>query len=154
MGDLLAEKAIADRQVPGAGLKDGNDLDAREGMALGASLRDGLSNVGVAAVMPSIPRRRRHPLFARAGMGCFCRSSCASTCRNDSRSSPASRKLLAGPLGLTLDEAAERAVIPVENLRRDIGIPSGARPGGHEEQLRPFAEKASLKRILRVNRER
>src|SRR5262249_19788091 len=50
-------------------------------------------------------------------------------------------------------EAAERAVIAVERLRRDIGIPQRLRDlGVRENQLRPFAEKAfGIKRILRVN---
>src|SRR5207244_10190607 len=52
MGDMLAEKAII---LIGANLRravaDGNDLDAREAMALGATLAGlAFSNVGVALV--------------------------------------------------------------------------------------------------------
>src|SRR5947199_2114048 len=55
--------------------------------------------------------------------------------------------------GLSEQAAAERAVIAVEKLRRDIGIPSRLRDlGVKTEQLGAFAEKAfQVKRILRVN---
>jgi alcohol dehydrogenase class IV len=55
--------------------------------------------------------------------------------------------------GLDEGQAAERAVIAVEKLRGDIGIPGRLRElGVRQEQLRSFAEKAfAVKRILRVN---
>src|SRR5262249_62020797 len=55
--------------------------------------------------------------------------------------------------GLDEAQAAERAVVAVEKLRADIGIPGRLRElGVKEEQLRPFAEKAcGIRRILRVN---
>ena len=55
--------------------------------------------------------------------------------------------------GLSDEQAAERAVVAVEKLRADIGIPTRLRDlGVKENQLRPFAEKAfGIKRILRVN---
>jgi alcohol dehydrogenase class IV len=50
-------------------------------------------------------------------------------------------------------DAAEAAIVAVEQLRKDIGIPLRLRDiGVTESQLRPFAEKAfAIKRILRVN---
>ena len=55
--------------------------------------------------------------------------------------------------GLDDEQAAERAITAVEQLRADIGIPQRLRDlGVREAQLRPFAEKAfAIKRILRVN---
>jgi alcohol dehydrogenase class IV len=49
--------------------------------------------------------------------------------------------------------AAEAAIKAVEDLRRDIGIPTRLRDiGVKEEMLVPFAEKAfSFKRLMRVN---
>ncbi|MDP6719967.1 MAG: iron-containing alcohol dehydrogenase, partial [Pirellulaceae bacterium] len=51
------------------------------------------------------------------------------------------------------DSAAEKAILAVENLRRDIGIPERIRDiGGTEDQLAAFAEKAfTLKRLQWVN---
>jgi alcohol dehydrogenase class IV len=55
--------------------------------------------------------------------------------------------------GLKPEEAAERAIAAVEQLRNDIGVPRRLRDlGVRTEQLPLFAEKAfSIKRILRVN---
>jgi alcohol dehydrogenase class IV len=49
--------------------------------------------------------------------------------------------------------AAEAAIKAVEDLRKDIGIPTRLRDiGVKEEMLAPFAEKAfSFKRLMRVN---
>lgn len=157
MGDLLAEKAI---HLIGKFLRravaDGKDLDAREGMALGATLAGmAFSNVGVAAVhaleypvggavhcshglgngllLPYVMRFNllaRRPHFARIA------------------------ELLGEDVsGLSEESAAERAITAVERLRDAIGIPKRLRDiGVKEEQLRPFAEKAAgIKRILRVN---
>jgi alcohol dehydrogenase class IV len=55
--------------------------------------------------------------------------------------------------GLSEEQAAERAVVAVDKLRDDIGVPRRLRDLGVQEgQLRGFAEKAhGIKRILRVN---
>jgi alcohol dehydrogenase class IV len=157
MGDLLAEKAIAlvGRHLARA-VANGGDLEAREGMALGASLAGmAFSNVGVAAVhaleypvggavhcshgagngllLPAVMRFNlpaRLPQFARTA------------------------ELLGEDVtGLSERQAAERAVTAVERLRDTIGVPRRLRDlGVKEEQLRPFAEKAfGIRRILRVN---
>jgi alcohol dehydrogenase class IV len=157
MGDLLAEQAIAliGRHLRRA-VANGGDLEAREGMALGASLAGmAFSNVGVAAVhaleypvggavhcshgagngllLPAVMRFNlpaRLPQFARIA------------------------QLLGEEVaGLTEQQAAARAVSAVERLRDAIGIPRRLRDlGVNEEQLKPFAEKAfGIRRILRVN---
>jgi alcohol dehydrogenase class IV len=50
-------------------------------------------------------------------------------------------------------EAAQRAIAAVEQLRRDIGIPTRIRDlGGREEQLPEFAAKAfAVKRLMTMN---
>jgi alcohol dehydrogenase class IV len=55
--------------------------------------------------------------------------------------------------GLDEQAGAERAILAVEKLRHDIGIPKRLRDlGVTETQLRPFAERAfGIQRILRVN---
>jgi alcohol dehydrogenase class IV len=55
--------------------------------------------------------------------------------------------------GRTVGEAAEEAILAVEDLRRSIGIPHRLRElAVAQEQLPAFAEKAlGIKRILRVN---
>src|SRR5205823_13697404 len=61
---------------------------------------------------------------------------------------------LAGPGGLkSLDGGADPAIRQVEQLRRDIGIPTRLRDLGVTEDMLPgFAAKAfSIKRLMRVN---
>jgi alcohol dehydrogenase class IV len=135
---------------------DGKDLDAREGMSLGALLAGmAFSNVGVAAV---------HALEYPVGAAVHC-----SHGRGNGLllpyvmrfNLPVRRREFAriaallgeDTAGLGEQEAAERAVAAVERLRADVGIPGRLRElGVREEQLRPFAEKAfGIRRILRVN---
>jgi alcohol dehydrogenase class IV len=157
IGELLAEKAIA---VIGRYLRravaDGNDLEAREGMALGALLAGlAFSNVGVAAV---------HALEYPLGGATHCSHGAGNGLLLPAVmrfNLPARRAALAGIArllgeevsGLDEETAAERAIAAVEQLRRDIGIPLRLRDlGVTEDQLRPLAEKAyGIKRILRVN---
>jgi len=157
LGAMFAEKAIA---LIGKYLRravaHGADLDAREGMALAATLAGlAFSNVGVAAVhaleypiggvthcshgagngllLPFVMRYNlpvRRPHFAAIA-----------------------RLLGADVEGKSEADAAEAAVAAVEQLRRDIGIPLRLRDiGVTASQLRPLAEKAfTIQRILRVN---
>jgi alcohol dehydrogenase len=157
MGDMLAEKAIVQvgRYLRRA-VADGNDLEAREGMALGATLAGmAFSNVGVAAV---------HALEYPVGGAVHCSHGAGNGLLlpavmrfNLSARVPqfaAIAKLLGEDvLGLTEHQAAERAVTAAERLRDAIGIPRRLRDlGVTEGQLRPFAEKAfGIRRILRVN---
>ena len=157
LGDLFAEKAIA---LIGQHLRqavaNGNDLEARDGMALGATLAGmAFSNVGVALV---------HALEYPVGGATHCSHGGGNglllpfvmrfnlVARRREMASIA-RLLGEDTTGLNEQQAAERAVSAVERLRDDIGIPGRLRElGVKENQLRPFAEKAfGIKRILRVN---
>jgi alcohol dehydrogenase class IV len=157
MGDCLAEKAIA---LIGANLRravhHGDDLDAREGMALGATLAGmAFSNVGVALV---------HALEYPVGVATHCSHGAGNglllpyvmrfNLPVRRKEFAAIARLLGEDIhGLDEQQAAERAVEAVERLRSDIGIPQRLRDlGAQQTQLRPFAEKAfGIKRILRVN---
>lgn len=156
-GDMTAEKAIT---LIGRFLRravaDGSDLEAREGMALAALLAGlAFSNVGVAAV---------HALEYPVGGAVHCSHGAGNGLLLPyvmQFNMPARIKEFAGiarmlgedTAGLSDQAAAERAISAVQRLRNDIGIPRRLRDiGVKEEQLRPFAEKASgIQRILRVN---
>jgi alcohol dehydrogenase class IV len=156
-GDLFAEKAIA---LIGANLrravKEGRDLEGREAMALGATLAGmAFSNVGVAVV---------HALEYPVGGATHCSHGAGNGLllpyvmrfnlpARAARFSAIARLLGEEVTGLSEQAAAERAIVAVERLRADIGIPLRLRDlGVTPEQLRPFAEKAAtIKRILRVN---
>lgn len=157
LGDLMAERAI---ELIGANLRQavahGDDLTAREGMALGATLAGlAFSNVGVAVVHALeyplggathcshgagngllLPFVMRFNLPARLG-----------------RFARIAALLGENVSGLSEQAAAERAVAAVERLKADIGIPLRLRDlGVSPEQIPVFAEKAfAVKRILRVN---
>jgi alcohol dehydrogenase class IV len=156
-GDMFAEKAIA---LIGKHLRravaHGADLDAREGMALAATLAGlAFSNVGVAAV---------HALEYPVGGATHCSHGAGNGLllpfvmrynlpARRHRFAVIARLLGADVEGKSEAEAAEAAVAAVEQLRRDLGIPLRLRDiGVKESQLRGFAEKAfALQRILRVN---
>jgi alcohol dehydrogenase class IV len=156
-GDTFAEKAI---ELVGKYLRravsDGSDLEAREGMALAATMAGlSFSNVGVAAV---------HALEYPVGGATHCAHGAGNglLLPHVMRFNlPARRRELAAIARLLGEDtagrdegaAAERAIAAVERLRDDIGIPRRLRDlGVREAQLRPFAEKAfGIRRILRVN---
>lgn len=157
MGDIMAEKAIA---LIGANLRravsHGDDLEAREGMALGATLAGlAFSNVGVALV---------HALEYPVGGAVHCSHGAGNGLllpyvmrfnlpARIKEFAAIARLLGEDTAGLDEKTAAERAISAVEKLRADIGIPARLRDiGVKETHLRPFAEKAyGIKRILRVN---
>ncbi len=156
-GDMLAEKAIT---LIGKWLRrtvaHGSDLEAREGMALAATLAGlAFSNVGVAAV---------HALEYPVGAATHCSHGAGNglllpfVMRYNLPNCRPQLAAIAGLLGVDANgqseiEAAEAAIDAVAQLRQDIGIPTRLRDlGVSESQLRPFAEKAfGIKRILRVN---
>jgi alcohol dehydrogenase class IV len=155
--DITAEKAIRlVGQFLRRAVKDGNDLEARDGMALAATLGGlAFSNSGVALV-----HAMEYPVGAAvhvshgAGNGLLL----PFVMRFNLPARKAAFAIVAQWLGEKtdgLDEtaAAELAVQAVEKLKSDIGIPSRLRDlGVKEEQLRPFAEKAfTIKRLMRVN---
>ncbi len=150
LGDILAEKAIRlIGQYLRRAVRDGNDLEAREGMALGATLAGmAFSNVGVAVV---------HALEYPVGGAVHCSHGAGNglllpfVMRFNLPARRPEFARIARLLGENEDAAA--AITAVERLRADIGIPPRLRDiGVRQEQLRPFAEKAfGIKRILRVN---
>jgi len=157
MGDILAEKAIS---LIGKHLRrtvsHGDDLDAREGMALAATLAGmAFSNVGVALV---------HAMEYPVGGAVHCSHGAGNGLllpfvmrynlpARVKEFAHIARLLGEDVNGLSQAQAAERAITAVERLRNDIGIPQrlrdiGVQPG----QLRGFAERAhGIRRILRVN---
>jgi alcohol dehydrogenase class IV len=157
LGDCFAEKAIS---LVGAFLRravaDGSDLEAREGMALAATLAGlAFSNVGVAVVHAlEYPVGGATHCSHGAGNGLLLPFVMRFNLPARRREFAAIARMLGEDVGgLDESQAAERAVTAVERLRADIGIPLRLRDVGvREEQLRPFAEKAfGIKRILRVN---
>jgi alcohol dehydrogenase class IV len=157
LGDVLAERAIT---LIGANLRRavarGDDLDAREGMALGATLAGmAFSNVGVAVVHAlEYPVGGATHCSHGAGNGLLLPFVMRFNLPARRREFAAVARLLGEDVtGLDEAQAADRAVAAVERLRADIGIPQRLRDiGVREEQLRPFAEKAfGIQRILRVN---
>lgn len=156
-GDMTAEKAITliGRFLLRA-VADGNDLEAREGMALAALLAGlAFSNVGVAVV---------HALEYPVGGAVHCSHGAGNGLllpyvmrfnlpARVKEFAAISRMLGEDTAGVSDQAAAEKAISAVERLRNNIGIPRRLRDiSVKEEQLRPFAEKASgIQRILRVN---
>jgi alcohol dehydrogenase len=157
LGECLAEKAIA---LIAANLRravqHGEDVTAREGMSLGATLAGlAFSNIGVALV---------HALEYPLGGATHCSHGAGNGLLLPfvmRFNLPARRKEFAtiarllgeSVTGLDEQQAAEQAMSAVERLRADIGIPLRLRElGVQRPQLQAFAEKAfSIKRILRVN---
>jgi alcohol dehydrogenase class IV len=157
LGDCLAEKAIA---LIGANLRRavarGDDLEARDGMALGATLAGlAFSNVGVAVVHAlEYPVGGATHCSHGAGNGLLLPFVMRFNLPARTREFATIARLLGEDVtGFDEREAAERAVTAVEKLRGDIGIPLRLRDlGVTAAQLKAFAEKASgIKRILRVN---
>jgi alcohol dehydrogenase class IV len=150
LGDMCAEKAIRlIGQFLRRAVRDGNDLEAREGMALAATLAGlAFSNVGVALV---------HAMEYPIGGAVHCSHGCGNglllpyVMRFNLPARPREFADVARFLGE--EPNAERAIDAVERLRGDIDIPSRLRDiGVREEQLASFAEKAAgIRRILRVN---
>jgi len=157
LGDMLAERAIQliARHLPTA-VRDGENLEAREGMHLGALLAGlAFSNVGVAVV---------HALEYPIGGAVHCSHGCGNGLLLPyvlEFNKPARIETLArvaelmgvDTAGKTLEAAADAAIDAVRALKQAIGIPERLRDlGAREDQLRGFAETAfGIQRILRVN---
>jgi alcohol dehydrogenase class IV len=157
MGDVLAERAIElVGQFLRRAVRDGGDLEARDGMALAATLAGmAFSNVGVALV---------HALEYPIGGATHCSHGAGNGLLlpyvmryNKSARAPEMARIghmLGEPVSdMSDDEAANAAIAAIERLRRDIGIPERlGELGVRAEQLPALAEKAfTVKRILRVN---
>lgn len=157
MGDLTAERAI---ELCGKFLRravrEPNDLEAREGMALAATLGGmAFSNVGVAVV---------HALEYPIGGATHCSHGAGNGLllpyvmqfNKPSRIPQMARiaRLLGeDTTGMSDDAAADLAIEAVARLRDDIGVPNKlSKLGLTRNQLPALAEKAfAVKRILRVN---
>jgi alcohol dehydrogenase class IV len=155
--DMCAEKAITlIGKFLRRAVRDGNDLEARDGMALAATLGGlAFSNAGVALV---------HAMEYPVGAAVHCSHGAGNglllpyVMRYNMPARQEEYGYIAELLGDdTTGEyeagAADMAIKAVEDLRRDIGIPTRLRDiGVKEEMLAPFAEKAfSFKRLMRVN---
>jgi alcohol dehydrogenase class IV len=155
--DMCAEKAItlAGRYLRRA-VKDGTDLEARDGMALAATLGGlAFSNAGVALV-----HAMEYPVGAAvhvshgAGNGLLLPYVMRYNLPSRAEAFGHVAELLGDDTtGEHEAGAADAAIKAVEDLRADIGIPSRLRDiGVKEDMLKTFAEKAfSFQRLMRVN---
>lgn len=157
MGDLVAEKAIA---LCGKFLlravRNGQDRDARDGMALAATLAGlAFSNVGVALV---------HALEYPVGALVHCSHGAGNGLLlpyvmrfnlpgREERMARVGELLGADVAGLSPAAAAEKAISAVEALRDAIDVPGRLRDiGVPRDRLAELAGRAHLvKRLLRVN---
>jgi len=152
MGDVCAEEAIrlCGRFLRRA-VKDGQDLEARDGMALAATLAGlAFSNVGVALV---------HALEYPVGgaTGCSHGEGNGLLLPFVMQFNLPGREREFARIAELLGAKPEpnEAIAAVEQLKRDIGVAERLRNlknPPRQDQLRDFAEKAvAIKRILRVN---
>jgi len=155
--DALAEKAIAliGRHLATA-VRDGQNLAAREGMALAATLAGlAFSNAGVALV---------HALEYPIGGAVHCSHGAGNglllpyVMRYNLPERTAALARIARLLGretagMSEAQAAEEAIAAVERLREQIGIPGRlSQIGVQREQLAGFAAKAfAIKRLMHTN---
>ncbi|MEQ8786007.1 MAG: iron-containing alcohol dehydrogenase [Pirellulaceae bacterium] len=157
LGDCLAEKAIrliGEHLV--TAVREPSNLDAREGMSLAATIAGmAFSNCGVAVV---------HALEYPMGGVLHCSHGAGNGLllpyvmrynlpERTAELAHVAEWLGEDTVGLSQDDAAERAIAAVERLRHDIGIPTRIRElGGSEEQLPQFAEKAfAISRLMEMN---
>ncbi len=157
LGDCLAEQAI---QLVGEHLvtavKQPDNVAAREGMSLAATIAGmAFSNAGVALV---------HALEYPLGGALHCSHGAGNglllpyVMRFNLPERKAAFAKIASLLGeetenLNQAAAAEQAIVAVEKLRQQIGIPNHIRDiGGSEDQIPTFAAKAfELRRLQWVN---
>lgn len=157
LGDVLAEKAIrliAEHLVPA--VRQPDNLAAREGMSLAATLAGmAFSNCAVAVVHAlEYPLGGALHVSHGAGNGLLL----PYVMRFNMPARQATFARIAQWLGedtAGLDDAAaaERAIVTVERLREQVGIPQRIRElGGTPEQLPGFAAKAAaIKRLMLLN---
>ncbi|MDP6444286.1 MAG: iron-containing alcohol dehydrogenase [Pirellulaceae bacterium] len=155
LGDTLAEQAI---ELVGRFLKrsvdDGGDVEARNGMALAATLAGlAFSNCGVALV---------HALEYPLGGALHCSHGGGNglllpfVMQFNLPACQAKLARVAELLGCPAApqaEAAQQAIDVVERLKQEIGVPLRINElGGSREQLPEFARKAfAIKRLMDVN---
>ena len=155
--DMCAEKAIVlTGQFLRRAVRDANDLEARDGMALAGTLGGlAFSNAGVALV---------HAMEYPVGAAVHCSHGEGNGLllpfvmrynlpQRAAAFGEIARFLGADTAGQSDSQAAETAIRAVEQLKKDVGIPTRLRDiRVTEDQLKSFAEKAfSAKRLMRVN---
>lgn len=157
MADAMAEKAITliGKYLRRA-VKDGNDLEARDGMALAATMAGlAFANAGVALVHAmEYPVGGAVHVSHGAGNGLLLPF--VMDFNKPKRVKEFARvAVLLGASGAEQenDPSTEKAIRAVEQLRRDIGVPTRLRDIGVKEDMLPgFAAKAfAIKRLMRVN---
>lgn len=160
LADCMAEKAISlVGQHLATAVREPGNLAAREGMAL-AALLGGLafSNSAVAAV---------HALEYPLGGALHCSHGAGNGLLlpyvmrfNLPERTPEFARIATllgeSTAGLTEAAAAERAIVAVERLRKEIGIPERIRDiGGRRDQLPGFAAKShAIQRLMLLNARR
>ena len=158
MADVMASEAITlVGKFLRRAVKDGNDLEARDGMALAATLGGlAFSNAGVALVHAmEYPVGGAVHVSHGAGNGLLLpfvmRYNRTGGTDNAGGTSRVAR-CEATPLRAKNAEAI-RAIGMVAKVREDIGIPTRLRDIGVKEEMLPgFAAKAfAIKRLMRVN---
>ncbi len=157
LADLMAREAIT---LVGKFLrrtvKDGNDLEARDGMARAATLGGlAFSNSGVALVHAmEYPVGGAVHVSHGAGNGLLLPFVMAfNRPRRIAEFAEVASLLGEDVRGLPDEAAADRAIEAVTTLRQDIGIPTSLRSIKVTEGMLPgFAAKAfAIKRLMRVN---
>ncbi|HTN76822.1 MAG TPA: iron-containing alcohol dehydrogenase [Pirellulaceae bacterium] len=157
LGEILAEKAI---ELVGEHLaiavREPQNAAAREGMALAATLAGlAFSNCGVALV-----HALEYPIGGvlhcshGAGNGLLLPYVMRFNLPERIESFARVAKLLGRDIkGRSIEDAAEDAILAVDMLKREIGIPQRLRDiGAQHEQLPEFAKKAfAIKRLMTIN---
>jgi alcohol dehydrogenase class IV len=158
LADIMAREAITlVGKFLRRAVKDGNDLEARDGMALAATLGGmAFSNSGVALVHAmEYPVGGAVHVSHGAGNGLLL----PFVMEFNLMARMEEIAVLGGLLGLPripgpdADSAAELTISHIKQLRKDIGIPTRLRDIGVKEDMLPgFAAKAfAIKRLMRVN---
>jgi alcohol dehydrogenase class IV len=157
LGAVLSEKAIEliGRHLVRA-VQNGLDREARQGMALAATLAGLAFSHCAVALVHALEYPLGGVLHCSHGAGNGLLLPYVMRFNLPKRQAAFARvaELLGEDIGgLSEDAAAERAVIAVEKLRAAIGIPQRiCELGGKREQLPEFARKAfAIKRLLSVN---
>lgn len=156
LGDVIAEKAI---RLIGENLvravNQPNARDARDNMALASTLAGiAFSNCGVALVHAlEYPMGGALHCSHGAGNGLLLPYVMRFNLPERKAKFAKIAELLGAEPAAAVDAMAELAIVSIEQLKREIGIPERIRDiGGTEQHLHTFAEKAfAIKRLLWVN---
>ncbi len=157
IGDCLAERAIEliGRHLEAA-VREPDNLPAREGMSLAATLAGLAFSNNAVAVVHALEYPLGGELHCSHGAGNGLLLPFVMRFNLPSRISEFAKvaRLLGEEVtGLAEEEAAERAIVAVNRLRTAIGIPLRIRDlGGTPDQLPGFARKSfAIKRLMLLN---